>query len=161
MSLSNELATAIRDGFALSLHGIHGEAHWARVYENAQRLAAKTGADQEILELFAYLHDSKRQNDGWDRGHGQRAAAFVESLRGGLLVLPHTKFDCLAYAIAHHSDGLTEASVTIQTCWDADRLDLGRIGVRPNPRYLCTEAAKDPAVIEWAFRRSQASNKAG
>jgi uncharacterized protein len=154
MALSRELATAIRGGFALSLDGIHGEAHWARVHENALRLAAKTGADPEILELFAYLHDSKRQSDDWDREHGQRAASFVKSLRGSLLVLPHTKFDCLAYAIARHSDGLTEAGVTVQTCWDADRLDLGRIGIRPNPRYLCTDAAKDPEMIEWAFRRS-------
>jgi uncharacterized protein len=50
---------------------------------------------------------------------------------------------------------LTEADVTVQTCWDADRLDLGRIGIKPEPRFLCTAAAQDPALIEWALLRSQ------
>jgi uncharacterized protein len=44
--------------------------------------------------------------------------------------------------------------VTVQTCWDADRLDLGRVGKHPHPRYLCTPAARDREVIEWAYRRS-------
>jgi uncharacterized protein len=42
----------------------------------------------------------------------------------------------------------------VQTCWDADRLDLGRVGKRPDPRRLCTPAARDRDVIEWAYRRS-------
>jgi uncharacterized protein len=41
------------------------------------------------------------------------------------------------------------------TCWDADRLDLGRIGIRPKGTKLCTSAARDPAVIEWAYQRSR------
>jgi uncharacterized protein len=155
MAICDELMTVIRRGFVLCLDGIHGESHWTRVLENGQRLAEQTGADPQIVELFAYLHDSKRQDDGWDREHGRRAAGFVESLKGSLVVLPDGKFEGLVYAIAHHSDGLTEADITIQTCWDADRLDLGRIGIRPEPKYLCTAAAKDPAVIEWAFGRSQ------
>ena len=44
--------------------------------------------------------------------------------------------------------------VTIQTCWDADRLDLSRVGIRPDPKKLCTKAAKDPAMISWAYERS-------
>ena len=28
----------------------------------------------------------------------------------------------------------TEADITIQTCWDSDRLDLGRVGMMPEPR---------------------------
>lgn len=44
------------------------------------------------------------------------------------------------------------------TYWDADRLDLGRVGIRPNARYLCTEPAKDPAFITWAYERSLLRN---
>jgi uncharacterized protein len=54
----------------------------------------------------------------------------------------------------HQSDGQMEGDVTVRTCWDADRLDLGRVGIRPDPHYLCTEAARDAEVLAWAYRRS-------
>jgi uncharacterized protein len=44
--------------------------------------------------------------------------------------------------------------ITVQTCFDADRLDLGRVGKIPDPRLLCTDAAKDPKTIDWANQRS-------
>jgi uncharacterized protein len=153
--VANHLLEMIRRDFALSLRGIHGEAHWARVCENGLRLARWTGADVEIVELFAYLHDSKRRSDGWDQEHGHRAAEFARTLDGSMLELPARKLERLIYACTYHSDGLTDADVTVQTCWDADRLDLGRIGVEPDPRRLCTPAAKDQAVIDWAFCRSR------
>jgi len=153
--LSEILLDRIRRTFALPLGSIHGEAHWARVYENGRRLAERTGADPGIVELFAYLHDSRREDDGWDREHGLRAAEFVWSLQGTLLDLAEDRLECLVFACTYHSDGLTEASVTVQTCWDADRLDLGRIGVRPDQVRLCTPAAGDPATIEWAWSRSR------
>ena len=43
--------------------------------------------------------------------------------------------------------------MTIQTCWDDDRLDLGRVGVTLHPNRLCTEAAKRPETIKWADGR--------
>jgi uncharacterized protein len=158
--LSEILLDRIRRTFALPLGSIHGEAHWARVHENGRRLAEQTGADPGIVELFAYLHDSRRQGDGRDREHGLRAAEFVRSLQGTLLHLSEDGLESLAYACTYHSDGLTEASVTVQTCWDADRLDLGRIGVRPDQVLLCTPAAQDPAMIEWAWARSQPTRRA-
>jgi uncharacterized protein len=155
--LSEILLDRIRRTFALPLDSIHGEAHWARVHENGRRLAEQTGADPGIVELFAYLHDSRRQDDGWDHEHGLRAAEFVRSLQGTLLDLPEDRLECLVFACTYHSDGLTEASVTVQTCWDADRLDLGRIGIRPDQVRLCTPAARDPAMIERAWSRSRAT----
>ena len=44
--------------------------------------------------------------------------------------------------------------MTIQTCWDADRLDLGRVGMMLHPARLCTEAARDPEVLKWADGRA-------
>jgi uncharacterized protein len=155
MAISQALMEVVRHEFALPLDGIHGEAHWARVCENGLRLAQQTGADPEILELFAYLHDVRREDDGWDPEHGSRSAEFVRSLQGSLLTLPEKSLRLLVHACAYHSAGLTEGDITVQTCWDADRLDLGRIGIRPHPTYLCTDAARDPAMIEWALRRSQ------
>jgi uncharacterized protein len=62
----------VRGQFALDWHGIHGASHWARVRENGLRIASVTGADPRIVELFAFLHDSKRVNDGTDWQHGTR-----------------------------------------------------------------------------------------
>ena len=153
--ISEELILLVKKGFALSLDGIHGFAHWNRVLENGFKIADECGADKNIVELFTYLHDSKRTNNGFDAGHGGRAAAFARTLRGSLIHLNNEDFDLLEYACEHHTSGLTLAHVTIQTCWDADRLDLGRIGVKPDPKFLCTEIAKKPETIEWAYRRSR------
>ena len=51
--------------------------------------------------------------------------------------------------------GRLSKDATIQTCWDADRLDLGRVGERPNPTYLGTKAARDPEFIKSALLRSK------
>ena len=152
--ISQDLMAVIEQGFALHLDGIHGKAHWARVRNYGLRLAERTGANPEVVELFAFLHDSKRMNDGHDPRHGARAAQFAASLRGSLLDLPESVFELLRFACEYHTNGLTEADVTVQTCWDADRLDLGRIGIRPDPRRLCTFAAKESATIEWAVAQS-------
>jgi len=150
-----DLVSLVETGYALHLDGIHGRAHWARVRAHGMRLAELTGANRQIVELFALLHDSKRLNDGRDPHHGARAAEFARSLQGSLLDLSEAQFELLHYACAHHTSGLTEADITVQTCWDADRLDLGRIGIRPDPRRLCTDAAREATLIRWAYRQSR------
>ena len=40
--------------------------------------------------------------------------------------------ELLIEACKYHSDGFTEADITVQTFRDADRLDLGRVGIRPS-----------------------------
>jgi len=153
--IRKELLELVRMEFVLSWHGVHGEPHRARVRENSLRLARLTGARLQVVELFALLHDSKRLNDRRDPGHGARAVTFARALRGSLIQLPDEEFELLAFACEYHADGWTEAEITVQTCWDADRLDLGRVGIRPDPSLLCTAAAREPAMIEWAFLRSQ------
>ena len=54
----------------------------------------------------------------------------------------------------HRRDGLIEMEVTVQTGWDADRLDLGRVGIVPRPERLCIAQARDPVLFERAHRRS-------
>ena len=149
------LIEAVRAEYALSWNGIHGISHWTRVRENGLRLAAQTGAQVDVVECFAYLHDAKRQNDSRDPGHGSRGAALARVLPCGVLDLVDEQIELLAYACTRHTDGLIEADVTVQTCWDADRLDLGRVGIMPKAAYLCTPAARDAAILEWAWERSQ------
>lgn len=157
MEISKDLLNIIQKGFALSLDGIHGMAHWKRVHDNGLRLAGQTGADRAVVTLFAYLHDSKRLDDGLDPDHGPRAAEYVQALQGSLIQLANADLELLMYACHYHSQPMTEADITVQTCWDSDRLDLGRIGIKPIARYLCTSAARQPGIIEWAYQRSQQS----
>lgn len=152
-----QVLAAAKARFALDRHGVHGIGHWTRVRENGHRLAHDTGADKELVALFAALHDCCREGDAYDPGHGERAAEFAASLRGSLVVLSDARFELLFEAIRDHEKGFTRADVTVMTCWDADRLDLGRVGKRPDPKYLCTAAAKLPATIAWAYRRSRAA----
>lgn len=143
---------AILDGYALRLRGAHGVVHWARVLENGIRVAEATGADREVVTLFALFHDSRRVNEYEDDEHGLRGGEFANSLRGSLVHLDDTRFDLLFEACRLHTDGLTQGDITLQTCWDADRLDLGRVGITPEVDRLCTNTARD--VLEWSHARA-------
>jgi len=153
--LSDDLIHVIVSQFALSTRGIHGPMHWGRVMENGIRLSGETGANRKVVALFAFFHDSKRISDGHDTEHGLRGADFAAAMRGTLFELSDDEMDLLHYACKYHSDGLLDADVTVQTCWDADRLDLGRVGVTPRADRLCTEAARQVAIREWANHRSE------
>ena len=151
------LVARVRSGYALAWRGTHGLPHWLRVRENGLRLARETGADTAIVELFALLHDACRRNEDHDPGHGRRGADLARELAraGELPDLGATGLELLCHACAHHTDGTTEGDVTVLTCWDADRLDLGRVGILPLPERLCTDAARRPEILDWAWRRSR------
>jgi len=152
--IDQKLIHLIRGQFKLDWGGIHGASHWARVRENGLRLAESTGANTKVVELFAFLHDSRRLNDEIDPLHGARAALYAQSLVGQAFELEPPDLELLVLACHGHSDGLTSGDMTVLTCWDADRLDLGRVGIKPHPNKLCTEAARNPAMLEWAYKRS-------
>ena len=144
----------VLEDYSLPWGGDHGIAHWARVLENGLRLAEETGASVEVVSLFAVLHDSRRVNEHTDPDHGPRAAEFARTLWGWLFDLPDHEFGLLHRACHGHTHERTHPDVTIQTCWDADRLDLGRVGVTPHPSRLCTEVARKPKTIKWADGRA-------
>ena len=152
--ITPELMRAILNQYPLPLHGIHGIAHWARVLENGQRLAAITGAKLMVVELFAVFHDSQRRNEHRDPGHGRRGAELAALFRSSHYEIGDEDFTLLYTACERHTDGLTKADVTVQTCWDSDRLDLGRVRISPIPERMCTGAAKTKEIISWANRRS-------
>ena len=141
-TISQEFFEHLVDNHMLGHSGYHGKDHWLRVLRNGRDLAALTGANLKVVELFAVIHDSQRENEDYDPDHGRRAAAYARTLQGVWFNLSETELDLLCEACSYHSDGLIVANLTVQVCWDADRLDLGRVGIRPDPRYLCTEAAK-------------------
>lgn len=141
-----ELMRAILDQYQLDVMGIHGLGHWARVCSNGLYLADREGLESDVVELFALFHDACREDDGHDREHGLRAAQLAESLRGVHYDLPDEDFQRLWNACIAHSEGLLHADPVVEVCWDADRLDLTRIGVQPIPGLLCTASAR--AVAE-------------
>jgi uncharacterized protein len=152
--LSPSLLTAILDGYRLAPHGIHGVSHWARVLENGLRLAQANGADPAVVELFAVFHDARRFNEGRDPGHGRRGGELARTLRGAAFELAEAPFQLLYRACSGHTGGSSDPDITVRTCWDADRLDLGRVGIPPDPRLLCTPAAREREMIAWAYARS-------
>jgi len=127
---------------------IHGELHWRTVAANGLWLARSLeGVDMHVVVLFALLHDTMRQNDGHDPEHGRRAAAFAGALHTeGLLGITAEQLDDLLHACAEHADGTVSTDPTIGSCWDADRLDLPRVGIRPRPELFSTDAARNSAL---------------
>jgi len=142
----------ILPGYVLAVDGTHGVGHWARVHENGLRLAAATGADAEVVALFARFHDARRVNENWDPDHGRRGGDLARTLRGSLVTLDDARFQLLYAACAQHTDGRISAHPTLGACWDADRLDLGRVGITPDPALLSSDAAR--AMIPWADARA-------
>jgi len=149
------LIQEILKDYVLHPWGFHGLAHWARVTENGLKLAEQTGADRDVIALFGIFHDSRRENDGYDIEHGPRGALLAQEFRGKHFELSDAKFELLYRACELHTIGRHDPDVTVLTCWDSDRLDLGRIGVVPNPKYLGTAAARDPKMIAWAHARAR------
>jgi uncharacterized protein len=125
-----------------------------RVLYNGRLLADMENANTRVIELFCMLHDTQRRNERRDPSHGHRAARYAQSLRGVWFDISDEEMDLLTEALKYHSDGYTEADITVQVCWDADRLDLGRVGIKPAPRRLCTASAESVDVLEAAYERS-------
>ncbi len=146
----------LRQQFQIDWWGHHGVAHWARVRANGLMLANQTGANRHVVELFAFFHDSCRINEHEDEGHGVCGAVLAKHLKGRFFDATDHEMDLLCFACEHHSDGMTQGDPTVLTCWDADRLDLLRVGIVPKARYLCTEPAREDVVMAKANRRAEA-----
>jgi uncharacterized protein len=122
---------------------LHGPKHWARVASFGTQLARETpGADPHVVAVFAVLHDTQRFTEGHDPHHGRRAAQTALELRGVLYEGTDGQLELLVKALAEHADGLISQDPTIGCCWDADRLELPRCGIQPDPTMLSTAAGK-------------------
>jgi uncharacterized protein len=125
---------------------VHGAQHWRRVARNGRHLAGRTGADLVVVRLFALFHDSRREHDGPDLVHGDQGAELAMQWRGVVYELDDTRMDLLVTACRGHTRERHHADPTIGTCWDADRLDLGRVGIVPSPGYMSTGFGRELAA---------------
>ena len=125
-----------REKFGLEVSGIHGESHWHRVIKNARRIVRADGGDIVVATLFGVFHDCCRDDDGSDHRHGLRAAEYVKTLDLGL---HPDQLRILCWAMSHHTTPKVSGNPTVGACWDADRLDLGRVGYIIDPQFLSTD----------------------
>lgn len=132
----HQIEAELFDEFGLPLQGIYGAPHWRRVDAYGRLIAAETGADLEVVRRFALFHDCQRFCEQADPGHGFRGAQrarqfFAEELS-------EEQMQLLWLACEGHERGFTTPDPTVGTCWDADRLDHDRLGIRPSFAYMST-----------------------
>ena len=147
---------------------IHASEHCERVLLYAIILGyAIFGDDKEALEILAQaavFHDTRRQDDYLDTGHGARAAVYYEKF---CKEHPEVKFHPETMYLMRYHDlddkkGVeaivkefgAEAPKVVklyQIFKDSDALDRWRLGSRGlDPRFLRTEQSK--AMIDYARR---------
>lgn len=135
----DRLFAAATGRFALGEYSIHGPTHWRRVERNGVRLAESCGVNPVPVRVFALLHDSCRENEMHDPEHGPRAADFARTLRKSHLEsIEDSVFEQVCVAMTGHDRGKVTDDFLIGCCWDADRLDLGRVGITPDARFMST-----------------------
>ena len=124
---------------------LHGEQHWQAVARvGAELIESGSGASPAVVFCFAVVHDSQRFDDGIDPDHGLRAARSLSSLTA-LMALSETESEALAVACERHSRAGTDPDATVGTCFDADRLNLWRVGTWPDRPALDGGGPRRPA----------------
>jgi len=119
------------------------------VAHSGVELAWLSSGDPLVAFCFGLLHDAMRESDGFDPGHGPRAAALARELAAeGLLA--GVQLDALVESCELHADGLVSEDPVVGACWDADRLDLWRVGKVVDPSLLSTGEARRPERIAGA-----------
>lgn len=132
--------------------GIHGVGHWFNVSRVGILLAEATGGDTTVALLFGFYHDCRRDSDGYDPLHGERASHLVlEHFHKGWVSISQVQLDALVEACSGHSKGYRSRDPVVSACWDADRLDLPRVGTQTDPTYLGSDVAKDLAFMQKDF----------
>ncbi len=138
------------DWFAFRPHGIHGIPHVTRVLIWTSVIVARIGRIDALRwrELFwaAAVHDVARVDDGVDRGHGTRAARWVEEdlatvrTATGSLDIAFIAELCRWHEVA---DGdIERLSLELLILKDADGLDRCRIADL-DPRRLRFQTSLD------------------
>jgi uncharacterized protein len=98
------------------------------------------GADMDVILAFAYLHDSERRDNAMDIEHGKRASLLIDRIRETeLKALNDEQIAKLKRACELHTIEHRTGDITIDICFDADRMDLLRVGIIPDPKRMATK----------------------
>ena len=118
---------------------VYGLDHFERVAQNGEKLYIP-GANPYVIAAFAYLHDVERNDSKSDPGHGERTAKLIDRIRPICLAdFSDVEIQLLKDACRLHETTRQTGNRTIDICLDADRLDLPRFGIYPDPQTMATE----------------------
>ncbi|MDM5306821.1 HD domain-containing protein [Peribacillus frigoritolerans] len=152
----------------------HTNAHSARVLLLALLIGHQKGLSDEELEklgMAAVFHDSRRLDDGIDKGHGSRAAEYYkdycreQDLRFDVntyyITYYHDQDDSLGLEEISKSPNLSERGILLyQIFKDADALDRFRLDPDAfDENFLRTEEAH--GFIDYAKYLLQESSEGG
>ena len=128
---------------------IHGLNHWKRVEAFGLLMAEMCpGADKEVISWFAYTHDSMRKDDGACVEHGPDAAELVDKVRDTYMAeLDDEQIRVLKMACYYHTFEKNTEDITADICLDADRLDLTRCGIQPDPLMMASDVGAELARV--------------
>ncbi len=113
----------------------HGQGHIERVVRSALEIGRREGANLEVIELAAILHDifEYRETHEYVEGFRHEIAGAAEARRIlRELGLPEETIDAVAHCIEAHRKRASHEPQTLEAkcLFDADKLDcLGAIGV--------------------------------
>lgn len=142
-----------------SLGDTHGLAHWQKVERNGIILGMvirdgvlcyRDEVNMKVVRSFAYLHDKCRVNDEFDSEHGVRSADLIYTIRDTILKdLSDDEIMLLDKACRYHTTLHRTGIPTVDVCFDADRLDLGRVGIDPDPKKMATSQGAYYTTVLW------------
>ena len=147
--------------FSLKDSAWHTKGHCANVLLYALTIACRKGLgskERDALGMASIFHDTRRQDDGRDVGHGARAAAYYREFcdssslafdeRAYLSMMYHDRDDEVGEeAIAKR--GLENGVLVYRIFKDADALDRFRISPRAfDEKFLRTDEAR--ALVGFA-----------
>ncbi len=128
--------------------------HVNAVHTLAMRLARLTGADLEVIEAAAWLHDVAKETG---RDHPQQGAAFARDFLP-TTDFPPEKIERVARAIEDHMGLWREeplAALESQVLWDADK--LAKLGLTAAFHWLGGDfAGMEPQTTEMLLDRARA-----
>ena len=117
----------------------HGEAHWRCVAATGLELGSKhDGVDRALVFCFGLLHDTRRENEAYDPGHGHRAAAFATELRAE---------GCWS-STSRGSRRSSRRCASTRTAGSGRPDDRSVLGRRPAPPAARLDRAGSPAALD-------------
>lgn len=122
----------------------YGFSHGQRVANNCNLLATP-GANRVVMYLFAFLHDTFRNEGESKIEYGVQSSEKLKGMRKVLLKnISDNEFDLLQETFRAHSAKMRTGNPTIDTCLDANRLDVIRRGadIYVDSQQMATERGK-------------------
>lgn len=153
--IPKKILIEVIESFYLQLfNGVHGIDHWTRVLQNGIILCDKNpNLNKNIIIAFSFFHDVGRTREDDEPIHGYNGGRRLLKYKYKIN-LTKEEIDKCYEACVDHTHTRHHKDPQIAACWDADRLDLYRVGVMPDVDYLNLEESKEEDIIKEAATRS-------